>query len=1083
MNIPKLSIERPVFVSCLIAMILILGGLAYRNLGVDQFPDVNFPYVVVMTTYEGAGPAEVETNVSKPIEDQLSTLEGLKKITSASQDSFSMVICEFTMETTSREAEQRVRDRMALVKPYLPEDVKDPIVQRFDPADMPIGVLSFECPLPPDKAYDLAKDVAKPRLSRVPGVAVVEVYGSAQREIQVELDRDRLNAARISAGMVAAKIGANSQNIPVGKFDKDGRSLIFRTLGEYRDLERIRKTVVSFWGSDVAVPVERLGVVKDTIKDVNFHGYINGNEAIYLIVFKQSKTNTIKVVDKLNEEIARMNKDHASGADSFKIINVYDTSKGVRISLADVKMTILEGIALTVLVVMLFLGSLRTTVITISSLPVSIAGAFILMGAMGFTLNVITLLALSLSVGLLVDDAIVVRENIWRHIEKGEDPKTAALKGTLEVAMAVIATTCVILAVFGPIGFLTGMVGQFFRQLGFTVCFAMVVSLFEAMTMGPMLSAYWAPKHFEHDKIRNRLFRAFEVFQEKMTAWYERAIRWSLDGHLGVLPWKSRAADGTGEAVRSVPFLGWFGWRVRAAGGSSRLEVPHRFVVLAMAFAVFMASLATLPFLRFTFMPDIDQGEFQITVKARPGTSIDAMSAHVREMDALIRRHPEVLRVTSFAGNPQTMESYKGQFYISLVDIKKRKRTTEEIKDILRKELESYKETLQPQIANIDPVGGEEAPFNLILNGNDLEVLTPLVDELVGKFKDIKGLADITTNNDGGLPEYQVKLDPDRMKEYGVSGVDAGQELRAQVAGLTPAKFRVGGSEYDIRVRLRKEQQDLEGQFSRIRVPNQNFQLVRLSDIAEGRKTEGPAKINRRNRARYIMISAQLAKGGAMGNVKRETEKIMKAMKLPPGVTYEYVGQAEELGSLVTSVVIAIIASILFSFLVLASLYESPVTPLTILIAVPMAWVGAFVALFVSGQALNIFSMIGLVMLNGLVTKNSILLVDYILQGQRRGLSRAEAIVEAGKIRLRPILMTTIALIAGMVPLAFALTEAGRFRQSLGTAIVGGLVSSLFLTLLVVPAAYGYVDDLRLWFRKVFRTDEASARAEGKPTN
>lgn len=1041
MNLPKLSIERPVFVSCLISLIVILGVLSYRGLGVDELPDVNFPYVVVMTTYEGSGPEEVETMVSKPIEDQLSTLEGMKKVTSISQDSFSMVLCEFTMETNSKEAEQRVRDRMGLVESYLPDDVQTPIIRRFDPADMPIGILSFECNLSPAKANDLAKDIPKARLSRVPGVALVEVFGGAQREIQVDLDRDRLNSSRLTAGMVAGKIGSNSQNIPIGKFDKNGKSLMFRSLGEYRDLERIRKTVVNFVGSDVAVPVERLGTVEDSVKEATFNGFVNGKQALFLIAYKQSKTNTLKVVDGLNLEIEKLNKEYAEGPNAFKIINVYDTSKGVRMSVKDVQITILEGIALTVLVVMLFLGSLRTTVITISSLPVSLAGAFLLMGAMGFTINVITLLALSLSVGLLVDDAIVVRENIWRHIENGEEPKKAALNGTLEVAMAVVATTCVVLAVFGPIGFLEGMVGQFFRQLGFTVCFAMMVSLFEAMTMGPMLSAYWAPKHFEHDKVRHGFFGTivwgFERFQLSMNSWYQKAI----------------------------------GWTIR-----------HRLVTLAGALVIFAASLGTLPFIKFTFMPDMDSGDFQVTLKAKPGTSIEAMTEHVLKVDSIIRSHPEVNRVTGMAGDPQTGQSYTGQFFISLVDYKKRKVTTDQMKETLRKELEPYKESLQPQIASINPVGGDEAPFNLVLAGDDLEVLTPLAEEIKTKFASIKGLTDLSTNNDGGMPEFQVRLDPDRMVEYGVSGVDAGQELRAQVAGLTPAKFREGGNEYDIRVRLKEDQRDLEAQYPKIRVPNQNYQLIRLSDIAEGKKTEGPAKINRRDRSRYIMVSGQLAKGGALGNIQQEADKIMKTVKLPQGVTYEYIGQAEELGNLLNSLILAIIASLLFSFLVLASLYESPVTPLTILIAVPLAWIGAFVALAVTGQALNMFSMIGLVMLNGLVTKNSILLVDYILQGMRRGLSRTEAIIEAGRIRLRPILMTTVALIAGMLPLALALSEMGRFRQSMGTAIIGGLISSLFLTLLVVPAAFGYVDDLRLWFRKVFHTDEASARAERKAT-
>jgi hydrophobic/amphiphilic exporter-1 (mainly G- bacteria), HAE1 family len=1050
MNLPKLSIERPAFISSVIAMILLLGVMSYRELGVDQFPDVNFPYVTVMTTYVGAGPEEIETLVSKPLEDEFSTVEGLKKITSVSQDSFSMLICEFTLETPMKDAEQRIRDRMPLARPKMPKEIEEPIVRRFDPADMPVAILSFEANLPPTKAYDIAKEVAKPRLSRVPGIGVVDVYGGAQREIRVELDRNKLNDFRISAGQVAARISANNQNVPVGKVEKGKMNLVFRTVGEYRDLDRIKKTVVSFWGSDVAVTVDKLGEVKDTTKEADFKGYLNGNPAIYLIVFKQSKANTVAAADTLNEEIKKLNQEYEKSATPFKITNVYDTSHGIRISLKDVKITILEGIVLTILVIILFLGSMRTTIITISALPVSIAGAFILMNAMGFTLNVMTLLALSMTVGLLVDDAIVVRENIWRHIEAGEDPKNAAINGTLEVAMAVVATTSVILAVFGPIGFLTGMVGQFFRQLGFTVCFAMGVSLFEAMTMGPMLSAYWAPKHFHHDKLQSgffgRIIWIFEQFQLKLTRWYELAIRWILEKNTRVM----------------------------------KFEIPNRLMVILYATLIFASSFATIPFIRFTFMPQFDSGEFQLTLKAKPGTSIATMSEHVLMVDKILRSYPETERVTSMAGDPGTYETYKGQFFIKLVDQNRRKRSTDQVKEALRKDLEPYREALQPQVAEINPVGGDEAPFNVILRGDDYHTLIPLAEDIKKKFAAIPGLADMSMNYDGGMPEFQVRMDPVRMTKYGVSGVEAGVELRTQVEGVVPAKLREAGMEYDIRVRVKENQRDLEQSYQSIRVPNQNNQLVRLSDVAEGVHEEGPSKINRRDRSRYIMVSGQLAPKGSLGNIIIEAQKIMKGTTLPPSVTYEFVGQAEELKSLIHSVLIAVGLSILFAFLVLTSLYESPVIPIAILLAVPLAWIGAFLALAITGQALNIFSMIALVMLNGLVTKNSILLVDYTLQGQKRGLSRNEAIVEAGKIRLRPILMTTVALIAGMLPLAMALTDAGKFRQSMGVAVIGGLITSLFMTLLVVPATFGYVDNIRLWFRKVFKSDEIAARAEGK---
>jgi HAE1 family hydrophobic/amphiphilic exporter-1 len=1026
MNLPKLAIDRPVFVSCIVILLMVLGYLAYRSLGVDLFPDVSFPFVSVTTPYKGAAPEEIETQISKPLEEQFSTLEGVKKVYSVNQEGYSIVTIQFTLETDSKDAEQRVRDKLAFVRPQLPKEIDEPVIQRLDPSDQPVMILSLQSGLTPSQAYDLADQTIKPQLSQVGGVGVVDIFGGAKREIRVDLDRAKLNAYHISATSVANNIGLNGQNVPVGKFQTNGNNMLFRSVGEYNDLDRLRHTVINFLGSDVAITVDKVGKVVDTTQDAQNYSFLNGQPALFLLIHKQSKANTVAVVDGVFKAMDRLNGFLKTRPGAAQLGLVREDGRIVRMNLEDVQHTIAIGIFLTVLVVFFFLGSFRSTLITITSLPVSLLGSFILMNAMGFTLNLMTLLALSLAVGLLIDDAIVVRENIWRHMEEGEEPKAAALNGTMEVALAVVATTSVVVSVFLPIAFLKGTVGQFFRQFGMTVCFAMVISLFEAMVMGPMLSAYMAKrgKGGKHARPAG-ILKWFDHFQTSLEKGYEVLIGWSI---------------------------------------------RHRLVVVLGAVAIFFASLGLGKFIKFTFLPGGDNGEFRVTLKAPPSTSLEAIRDMSHQVVKIIAAHKEVLLTSEIIGDTQGNDN-TSTLYAKLTPWQTRKMTTSELKEIVRKELEPYRQQLQPQVADYDLVNNA-APFNLVLVGDDYKVLEPLANQLMEKVKGIPGLVDLQTNYDGGKPEFQAQLQPDRLRQLGVLGIEAGNELRTQVEGTVPAKFRENGLEYDIRVRMQEDQRDLQKDFNNVWVPNTNHNQVRLSEIAMPVTTEGPSKINRLNRSRYIMISGQLGPGGALGNIQNAAEKILAATQLPAGVSYNFIGQAEDLGDLVVSMITAVGLALLFTYMILASLYESPILPFTIMMSIPLSIVGAFIALAVTGQTLNIFSMIALVMLMGLVTKNAILLVDYIVQMEKKGMAREEAIRRAGVIRLRPILMTTLALIAGMIPTALALTEVGKFRQSMGIVVIGGLISSLFLTLIIVPSVYGYVDDFRLWLRKVFGSDE-----------
>jgi len=1031
MSLATLSIKRPTFIVAVVAVMMVVGLISFSRLGVDMFPDVTFPVVSVVTPYRGAGPAEIETLVSKPMEEELSSISGIKHMNSTNQDGVSIIWVEFVLGTDSKYAAQQVRDKVASARAKLPREIDESTIRRFDPADNSVLRLTLSADLPPVELFRLAKDTVKTQLEKVPNVALVQITGGTEREIQVNLDKAKLKEREVSLTSISQRIAANSQNVPVGKIAQGAQEILFRTLGEYRSLDRIRDTAVNFFGSDQPVTVKDLGTVVDSAQEVKSFGYFNGQPAVFIDVFRQSGSNTVEVVDNLLKATDQLNKELPTLAGKPKITLVQDMARPIRMNVEDVRTAIFEGILLTILVVYFFLGSFRSTFITAFALPNSLLGAFILMYLMGFSINMITLLALSLSVGLLIDDAIVVRENIWRHMHMGKTPKQAAIDGTKEVTMAVIATSVTVISVFLPVGFLSGTVGQFFKQLGWTVVFAMAVSLFDSMTMAPLLSAYMASGEKKAKKGFAKFFdvcctplhllvRAFDRFQDWLSKVYEAIMR---------------------------------------------IVLKHRVLILAASLVFFVGSLGLLPKIKKTFMSAQDIGYFQVTLEAAPGTSLASMQTSALEIEKIIRRHPEVKKSALLVGNADG-EPNVASYYVELVHYKKRNIDTSSFKEKLREELKPYA-AVNPKLRDIGAVGNR-SPFSMLLVGDDLDQLAIAAEEAKAKLSAIPGLVDVDTNYRSGKPEYQIRMDPARMERLGVSAVTVGTELRGMVDGVVPAKFRESDKEYDIRVRLNPEQRDLRAGLDSFFVPNMNYNLIRLSDVATPKATAGPLKISRRDRTRYIMVTGELGKGGALGNIQEQAVKIMKTVKMPEGVSYQFIGEAEDMKELFVNILIAMGLAVLLIYLVLASLYESVVMPVLIMLALPLAMVGALGALFAFDKTLDIFSMIGLVMLLGLVAKNSILLVDYTIHLMRRGLPRREAIIQAGKIRLRPILMTTIALIAGMLPLALALSEVSRFRQSMGVAIIGGLITSTLLTLLVVPACFEWADDIRLWLRKLF---------------
>ncbi len=1031
MDLAQLSIKRPVFITCIVTLILLIGFLCLRRLPVDLFPNVTFPTVVVTVPYPGAGPSEVETLIAKVLEEELSGIAGIEKLRSTSKEGIAQVIAEFSLKTDIKYAEQQMRDRVSAARRKLPDDIKEPTIKTVDPSDQPIAIISLVAPgLKPGDLYDVADQVVKPKIEQVNQVGLVEILGGRKREIQIQLDMNKLRAYKITTSQVSKGLESSGENVPAGKTNNAESEVSYRTIGEFRDLSIIPQSLVRFVGDEHPLAISQVGKVVDTLQDEVSKTFVNGNQALLLYVFRQSGANTIDVVDRVNKTLVTLNENLKNKGIQAQVELVRDGAKRIRDNVDDVYESIFIGVILTILVVYLFLGSFRSTIITGLALPNSLLGAFILMAIAGFTINIMSLLALSLAVGLLIDDAIVVRENIFRHMEMGKDPEQAALDGTKEVRLAVIATTLAILAVFGPIGMLQGVTGQFFKEFGLTICFAMLISLFDALTIAPMLSAYFAGNlHKVAPKTKigqwnESILKSFDRFQTNLENAYEKVLHYTLKAPL---------------------------------------------IVIAINIGLFVGSLYATKWIPKTFIPAQDNGEFLVGLDLPPGTSLDKMSVLANEIDQKVRSVKEVKRTVLTVGNRDGQPNYAE---ISVELVKKgqgRTQNTTDMKNTIREMLKPYAYA-HPAVKDGDATGGGQRQFNMNLLGDDLKQLEQVSQQVWDRLKQHAAFTDVDSSFRPGKPEYQFVIPPGIAQEAGLNTKTVGNELRSMVEGTTPALYRAGDREYEVRVRLQDDQRNLKETWKNALVPNINQSLVPLGLVAQISENNSPSNIRREDRARSIQISADVnPKGPGLGFALQDVTRILKEeIKLPPGVSFGFYGQAERFKELIGNMIAASGLGILFIYFVLSSLYESFVTPFAIMLVLPLAAIGAFFGLLISQTTLDLYSMIGCVMLLGLATKNSILLVDYINHLMKDGVERSEAIVRACRTRLRPILMTSLALIAGMVPVAIGLNEASKQRTSLGVAVIGGTISSTILTLVLIPATFIYFDRLKNWLDLMF---------------
>ncbi len=1032
MSITKTSIKRPIFITCIILSIIVAGIVSFKKMSVDLYPETSIPVITVQTVYSGAGPSEIETLISKPIEDGVSSLGGIKRLVSRNLEGVSVVIIEFQSTVDSKYAEQQVRDKINVVKAKLPTEVDDPVIKKFDLSDTPIMMISLSAEgMDAAKLYDIADQYIKPRFEQVNNVGAIEIVGGRKREIHVLLDQDILRQREISVSQVANQVGSSGENIPSGKVNRDGQEVVYRGLGEFRSLDEIKDTLVNMYGNEVPTRISDLGTVIDSYEDEKSRGFFEGNRVVILQVYRQAGSNTLKVAQGVKKQIQKLGSDLAEMKEHPKLKVIVDTSITVAENVSDVYETIFIGIVLTILTVLFFLGSMRSTLITALSLPVSLLGSFIIMALAGFSINIISLLALTLSVGLLIDDAIVVIENIYRRMELGEAAHEAAEKGTTEIQIAVFAITLVVMAVFIPVGMMSGMVGQFFKQFGLTVAFAMAISLFVALTIIPMLAAYFGDNAHGHinqlsnsiwDRTIGRLLRGFDRFQLLLESSYEKILRISL-----------RNSKKT----------------------------------LLITLLVFILSLVVATKIPGEFVPDHDNGESSVTLELPSGSNLDSTTEMFQLVDTEIKKNAIVDFTMGTIGGIFG-EANKATIFVKLKT--KRNLTTDQFRDQLRKQLQPFAETANPVVKKYDNSGGGESqPFILSLISLNPQSLADTNEKVLSMLRKDSRLKDVDTNFRTGKQEVQVRLKPGAAKEYGINTKTMGLELRAQVEGFTTAKFRDMGREYDIRIRLQDNQRDLKQNFNHTYIPNVNRKLVNLADIAESETVIGPASIERLDRSRYIEITAGVTPGSDLSEIVADVRKHLTTgeTKLPSDVTYQLGGDVESMEEMAQSAILAIFFGIVCIYLILSSLYESFITPLTIMISFPLALSGAFYGLFITGKSLNLFAMLGLFMLIGVAGKNGILLVDFTKQLMNEGADRIDALIRAGKTRLRPILMTSFALAAGTIPIAIGLNPASRSRTSMGVVIIAGVLIATGLTLIAVPSVFIYVDRFRIWMNKI----------------
>ena len=1042
----EVCVKRPLFATMLILSLVVVGAFSFLSLGVDLFPKIDFPTITVTVVNPGASPTEVETEITEKVEEAVNTISGIDELRSSSIEGISQVFVQFVLEKDVNVAAQEVENRVQTVIPRLPETAKQPTVQKLDTDAAPVLRISVSAPRSVRDVTDIAKHKIKERIESINGVGQISIIGGAERQINVWVDPDKLRSYNVTPAEVSGALKIQNMEFPSGRLDEGQKETSVRTVGKIVKPEEFSDVVVATRGT-YQVKVKDIGYVEDGAEDMRSEARLNGQPAVTLIVSKQSGQNTVAVAREIKAKLLEI---QPSLPKDFQMRVIGDNSVFIENSLHSIEEHLVVGSILAAIVVFFFLWSFRSTFIAALAIPTSIISTFGLMYAMGYTLNSITMLSLTLMVGIVIDDAIVVLENIFRYIdEKGMPPFQAAIEGTREIGLAVLATTLSLMAVFIPIGFMQGIVGRFMSSFGLTASFAVGVSLIVSFTLTPMLAA--------------RLIKRKKVDP--------------------VAEAEALHGDGMIEQQKSDDshYQGWFRLVDKFYTSLLRFSMNHRWVIITLCIVVFVSIVPLFMFVGKNFLPVDDQSQFEISVRAPEGSSIGATSQIFERIAAEVRKMPGVTDTLATVGGGQQQVVNAGSIYVKLADIGERSKSQEAMMADARELLKQFPAELRTGVQQVQAFSGggfRSANVQFLIAGPDLKKLEEYSIKIQEKMKSLPDAVDVDSTLVSGKPELQLEIDRDTAADLGVRVGDISQALNTLVAGQEATTFNAGTDQYEVRVRaINPFRTSIEG-LNRLIVPSTKVGWVTLDRVVTAKSGTGPSSVDRTNRQRQVTLLANTKPGGSAANITSGIDQYVKELNLPAEYRTGYVGQSKEMGKAAFYFLLAFMLSFIFMYIVLAAQFESFIHPVTILLTLPLSIPFGIFSLLVMGQTVNIFSGLGLLLLFGVVKKNAILQIDHTNGLRSKGMSRYDAIIQANRDRLRPILMTTIALVAGMIPLVVSTGAGSGTNRSIGVLVVGGQSMCLLLTLLAVPVFYSVFDDLAEF--RVFRfVNEIASRLFG----
>lgn len=1024
MKIPEFSVNRKVTTAMLAMILVVLGFISYSRLGLDFFPDLEFPTVSVVTTYSGASPEDIENTITRPLEQVVNSVANVKKVNSITSEGVSVIMVEFEWGTNLDFAAQDIREQLSQFRSFLPEEAGDPLVVKFNISQFPIIFYGITGNRPTFELKNIIKDEVARRLERIEGVASAQVVSMEEREILVEIDQSALEAYRLSLDQIIAALRLENLNLPGGRIIERQTEFLVRTMGEFQNLDDIRRIIVGLTSSGAPIYLRDVAEVRDTLKDFRYKARIQGQKGVFLFISKRSGANTVITAKAVKKELARIRENLPLDIEFYLAMDQSDMIQKVIHRTAN---NALIGGLLAMIFILVFLRNWRPTITIFLAIPLSIITTFIAFYLAGYTINLMTLGGLALGIGMLVDNAVVVIENIFRHLEEGEERNQAAKLGASEVGMAITASTLTTIAVFFPMVFARGITGQLTRGLALAIAFSLISSLFVALTVVPMVaSLLFKAERNNKDNSRGKKNKRVH----RMREFYRRLLLKSLE---------------------------------------------RRRWVLAGVFGLFVVALAIIPFMGTEFMPAMDRSMIVLSIKLPVGSTLEETDRVVQMVEKLLTKEPDVEVITAQAGsqvedNPTEAAGqfnptgpHEGIVWAVLVDKEKRSLSDLELTEKIRSELPTLK-GVQFEMIDLGQMfmGGAQNPVEIKVFGQEIPVLKKIAESIVSRIKDVEGLRDLKHSLSEAKPEYHLRINREEASRLGIKMAQIAQTIQTAALGKVATRYREGNEEYDIRVRFKEEFRDELEDILKTPILTPTGQMVRVNQVAKVERGTGPIQITRENQAREVKVTANIA-GRDLGSVIRDIKARLKDVEtsLPQGYFIEYGGQYEEMQNAFVIMAGAFLLAILLVYMIMASQFESFLHPFVIMFTVPLSLIGVIIALLIAGKPVNLPVLIGFVMLAGIAVNNGIVMVDYINQLKRRGVEAKEAIIQGCAVRLRPVLITALTTILGMLPMAISTSEGASFRAPMAITVMGGLTATTFLTLFVIPAVYSLVTKVK----------------------